>query len=684
MQTTSTPPGEFGRLDLSRIAQDLQIRKIQVESVVQLLDEGNTIPFITRYRKERTGGLDEEVLRVIQERVGLLRQLAERRLTVLKSIENQGKLTDELRAAILAADNPKRLEDLYLPYKPKKRTLATAAREKGLEPLATAIWNADPAVANLAELLPTLVNPEKELATPDDVLAGAQHILAELIAESADVRGVVRAVLWDTGVLTTSKSEKLAEGQGQEYKDYFQFKEPIRHIPPHRVLAINRGEKENALTVKLEWDSETGRRVALERLPLPLPGEQPPPAPTQPGSPTDAPAAEAPPPAADAAGSPAPEAPAAEAPPAEAPPQTESPAAEAPHHPPPHRNPQALWAARTEALHNHPHADFLRTTTEDALARLLAPSLEREIRRELTQRSEGHAVEVFARNLRGKLLAPPLRGRRVLAVDPGFRTGCKLAVLDETGNLAEDGVIYPHTPPAPRRAEAKVRLEELVRKHQIQVIAIGNGTACRETEEVVSELIADLDARRHGGAPEAAAPIAPTEALRLRPRWKPPPRRKPRPLRRRKPRRPRRIRGLTPPARRPPTRQPRRSSPRLPPTAPRRPRRPNRRRLPRHRRIPSPVCRTPRPSWPMSSSTRPAPASTRPAPSAARSSPTSTPRSAAPSPSAAVSRTRSASWSRSTRSTSASAFTSTTSARASSANRSTASSSRASTPSAWT
>ena len=161
MQTSTTPPGEFGRLDLSRIAQDLQIRKVQVESVVQLLDEGNTIPFITRYRKERTGGLDEEVLRIIQERVGLLRQLADRKQTVLKSIENQGKLTDELRAAILAADNPKRLEDLYLPYKPKKRTLATAAREKGLEPLALAVWNSDPAVANLAEVLPDDGQPRK-------------------------------------------------------------------------------------------------------------------------------------------------------------------------------------------------------------------------------------------------------------------------------------------------------------------------------------------------------------------------------------------------------------------------------------------------------------------------------------------------------------------------------------------
>ncbi len=284
MQTSPSTTAELKGLDLSRIAQDLQIRKVQVESVVQLLDEGNTIPFITRYRKERTGGLDEEVLRIIQERIGQLRQLADRKQTILKSIDGQGKLTEELRSAILAADTPKRLEDLYLPYKPKKRTLATTAREKGLEPLALAIWNSDPTVANLAELLPTMLNPEKELNTPDDILAGAGHILAELIAETADVRGALRNVLWDTGKLNTAKSDKVAEGQGLDFKDYFDFTEPVRHIPPHRILAINRGEKENVLTVRLVWDEEIGQRVALERLPLPLPEQKsgphaPPPAP---------------------------------------------------------------------------------------------------------------------------------------------------------------------------------------------------------------------------------------------------------------------------------------------------------------------------------------------------------------------------------------------------------------------
>jgi uncharacterized protein len=519
--TSSRPQGEHGHLDLSRIAQDLQIRKIQVENVVQLLDEGNTIPFITRYRKERTGGLNEDVLRIIQERIHLLRQLAERKQTILRTIENQGKLTPELRTAILSADNPRRLEDLYLPYKPKKRSLATAAREKGLEPLALAVWHSDPAVSNLSEVLASMLNPEKELTAPEQVLEGVRHILAEWIAESADVRLGVRNVLWDTGRLCTTKSDKLAEGQGLDYKDYFQFTEPIRHVPPHRILAINRGEKENALQVKLEWDAETGLRVALDRLPLPATGSLPPlpeisastPAPSEPPpvTPSDAPqspteeAAQAPPVETGQSPPPEPE------PPVETPPQSEvvpTPMAEAP--------PPATTAApapsapitplpqRAEALRKHPHAEFLRQVTADALTRLLVPSLEREIRRELTSRSEGHAVSVFARNLRSKLLAAPLRGRRVLAIDPGFRTGCKLAVLDEIGTLLEDGVIYPHT--GNKRNEAKARLEELVRKHQVHVIAIGNGTACRETEEVVSEVIALLEARRRGEVPANPEP----------------------------------------------------------------------------------------------------------------------------------------------------------------------------------
>jgi uncharacterized protein len=525
--------------DFSRIAQDLQIRKTQVESVVGLLDEGNTIPFITRYRKERTGGLNEEVLRQIQTRVQLLRQLADRKQTILKSIEGQGKLTEELRAALLGADTSKRLEDLYLPYKPKKRTLATAARDKGLDPLAQAIWNRDPAVVNLAEVLPTLLNPEKELKTVEDVQTGVQHILAEMMAETANIRAVTRSLLWETGKICSAKSEKLAEGQGLEYKDYFEFSESLRQIPPHRILALNRGEKENALKIRLEWNVDAIKAAATSALAehlLQLP------------APTAAP--ETPPPAVEG--------------------ETLSP----------------------DSAYRTPHAAFLRIVLDDALTRLVQPSLEREIRRELTDEAESHAVMVFARNLRSLLLQPPLHQRRVLAIDPGFRTGCKVVALDEMGNFLEEGVIYPHatrerekkgghappaappvaaappasppttapgaeaapaapspgadagspapgadalgspTPapsadasgspaapaslspgadalspgahapgsPAPppaslppptvsRRDEAKAKLCDLVSRYRLNVIAIGNGTACRETEEFISELI---------------------------------------------------------------------------------------------------------------------------------------------------------------------------------------------------
>jgi len=357
---------DVSTVDFARIAQDLQIRKVQVESVVQLLDAGNTVPFITRYRKEKTGGLDEEIIRQVQMRVLKQRQLLERKQTILKSIENQGKLTDELHQAILSAETSKRLEDLYLPYKPKKRTQATIARERGLEPLAQAIWNRDPAVANLSEFLPTLVNPEKELASTADVLLGVQHILAEQIADTAEVRHAVRCILWETGNVTARKRENLPDGQGLDYKDYFQFTESARRIPPHRILALNRGEKEGPIQVKLEWDAEAGLKAARTKLPFA----------------------------------------------------------------------------------DHPHADFLKTIAEDAVNRLILPSLEREIRRELTEEAEAHAVKVFARNLHSLLMQPPLRGKRVLAIDPGFRTGCKLAALDEHGNLLHDAVIFPHPPPA--------------------------------------------------------------------------------------------------------------------------------------------------------------------------------------------------------------------------------------------
>jgi len=421
---TAPLPAPLAPAELSRVAQDLQIRKVQVEAVVQLLDEGNTIPFITRYRKERTGGLNEVLLRHIQDRVAQLRHLADRKQTILKAIEAQGKLTEELKASILAAEHSRRLEDLYLPYKIKKKTLASEAREKGLEPLAGAIWVRDPVAANLAEIAAGVVNPEKGLNSADEVLAGVGHILAELIAETADLRSGMRRFLWETARLVVTRNEKLPDGKGLEYKDYFQFTEGVMRVPPHRILALNRGERENALSVKLEFDPEVARRIAIDAFPQ---------------------------------------------------------------------------------LTDHPHKEFLHKVVEDAVTRLLLPSLEREIRRELTEVAQRHAVEVFARNLRGLLMQPPLRGRRVLAVDPGFRTGCKLAALDETGALLEDGVIFPHQPQK-KIAEARQLLRRLICVHQTSVIAIGNGTACRETEELVASLIAEFDAIRRGEAP-AVAPV---------------------------------------------------------------------------------------------------------------------------------------------------------------------------------
>jgi len=413
--------------DLSRIAQDLQIRKAQVEAAVQLLDEENTVAFITRYRKERTGGLNEDLIRRIQHRITHLRELANRKQTILKSIAGQGRLNDALTQALLAAESPKRLEDLYQPFKPKKKSLATEAREKGLGPLAEAIWIRDAAVTNLAEVLPGLVDPDKWLLNTDEVLAGVKHILADMVADSADVRGPLRAYTWDTGLIVAARIETLPEGKGKEFEPYSNFKEPVKEIPPHRVLAINRGEKGNILRVRIETDGALANEIAQYHL----------------------------------------------------------------------------------NIADHPHKDLLVEVIRDSLERLVLPGLEREVRRELTERAQDHAVHVFAKNLRSLLLQPPLRGKKVLAIDPGIRTGCKLAVLDETGKLVEDAVIYPH---GQRRnaVDARRKLEQLVRKHQIPVIAIGNGTGCRETEQLVADLIADLEQRRLNPTP--AAPEALTES----------------------------------------------------------------------------------------------------------------------------------------------------------------------------
>lgn len=417
-------------IDLARLTKELGHRVEQVENVVALLDAGNTIPFITRYRKEKTGNLDEEQLRTIESRVRLLRQLKERAAAILRLIEAQGKLTPELKAEIESAETLKRLEDLYLPFKPKRQSRASAARERGLEPLAARIWSGDPELLDLNVAAAPFVNPEKDLPGTVEVLQGAADILAENISEEAALRELCRQLSWKTGKLSGTPTKAGSES-GQEYRDYFEFTESVSKIPPHRVLAINRGEKSGALRIKFDWDAAAVQAAC---------------------------------------------------------------------------DGHYRWES-------HPHREFLNACLSDAVQRLIQPSLEREVRRELSDKAEAHAIDVFARNLRSLLLQPPLRGQRVLAIDPGFRTGCKVAVLDECGNLVVSDVVYV-TGSAEKRAGCSAKLAELMRANNCQVVVIGNGTACRETEDLVTEMIAkELPEARYVIVNEAGASIYSTSTV---------------------------------------------------------------------------------------------------------------------------------------------------------------------------
>lgn len=421
------------QIDLGRIAEELSLTEEQVRNVAALLDEGNTVPFITRYRKERTGNLDEEKIRGVQKALRAERQLAERAATILRLIETQGKLTPALRKAILAARSLKRLEDLYLPFRPKRTSRALRARERGLAPLAEAVWSASADIADLPQAAAAFLSPENELPDAAAVLAGVSDILAERIGEDAEVRARCRRIAERTGRLQVSATPAGKES-GQEYRDYFRFSEAVRSIPPHRVLAINRGEKAGALRVRFVWD--TAR--ALTELVIFL------------------------------------------------------------------------------RLNDHPHGEFLQRCTEDAVSRLIGPALEREIRREMTDTAEQHAITVFARNLRNLLLQPPVKDCRILAIDPGFRTGCKVAVLDECGHCLADDVLYI-TGSQTKRAAAAEKLAQLLQQHGCQLVAIGNGTACRETEEIVAEVIQTrLPEVRYLIVNEAGASIYSTSAMARR------------------------------------------------------------------------------------------------------------------------------------------------------------------------
>jgi len=393
-------------LDLARIARELRLRVDQVQHTLELLDSGNTIPFITRYRKEQTGSLDEEQIQAIQERITHERQIHERADAVLRLIEAQGKLTPELSTAILAADSLKQLDDLYLPFRPKRRTKGSIARERGLEPVAQAILAGKVPAAKLDEFFAQHVNPAQELGDRQAVLSGVQDILAEDFGDQPEARATARKLAWSSGRLK-SAVKKGAEAQHPDYRDYFDFTEPVGRIPPHRVMALNRGEEAGALRVGMAWDDEAVAKSLVAKL----------------------------------------------------------------------------------GLLRHPCEQFLSGCVGLALDRFIQPALEREVRRDLTVTAEKQAIETFQRNLRHLLLQPPLANQSILAIDPGYRTGCKVTVLDRFGKPVAFDVVGLLT--AIAQEAAIERLHQLVTEHNVSVIAIGNGTACRETEELVGRLIAE-------------------------------------------------------------------------------------------------------------------------------------------------------------------------------------------------
>jgi uncharacterized protein len=597
-------------IDLGHVARELNLPVESVARTVELLDEGNTVPFITRYRKDLTGGLDEQQIRAIQTRVAKLRQLAERKATILKRIESQGKLTPELAEQIRQATTPKRLEDLYLPFKPKKQTLATLARERGLEPLAVEIFEAREEARDLAGRAATFISADRSLHTVEDVLAGVGHLIAERISENPELRGRLRRVFQRTGKIVCSKVEPPAEpptsqealpgstsavsvpsaGSAQPSSTPPAFAATSAEAPPPSAPPPQ-------ASVHLAEESQASGTPAAEpsatKEPHPSAGEGTVAAPaTGPAAVSTPPSTEAPVVASSAqpdvttgpaamaeaegpsdsaeagsshsggtaAGIAASEAAGASAaatatgeatapaPPAglptgrlfEPPPGPVAPPVvavaskkkkkkkkktvaqhafkdyyqyqEPISRVPPHR---VLAINRGEKAHalrvkieadveamlreaeaflfppTHPHREFLRGCLRDALSRLILPSLEREIRRELTEKAEEHAVGVFVRNLRKLLLQPPTRGRRVLAIDPGFKSGSKMVALDEFGNVLGHGVIFVIGKDPERRARARQRLADMVRQYQIGVIAIGNGTGCRETEQLVADCLAE-------------------------------------------------------------------------------------------------------------------------------------------------------------------------------------------------
>lgn len=390
-----------------QLKEELGVEKWQVEAAIKLIDEGNTIPFISRYRKEATGSLNDEVLRNLYERLQYLRNLEEKKEQVINSIEEQGKLTDELREQILAATTLVVVDDLYRPYRPKRRTRATVAKEKGLEPLAELILLQE-ITQPLEEYAKEYLSEEKEVASAEEAIQGACDIIAEQISDEAAYRSYIREATFEQGVIVSSAKD---EKQESVYEMYYEFQEPVKKIAGHRVLALNRGESEKALTVKLEAPQD---QILM------------------------------------------------------------------------------YLAKKIITKSNEYTQDVLKTTIEDAYVRLIAPAIEREIRNDLTEKAEDGAIAVFGKNLEQLLMQPPIAGKVVLGWDPAFRTGCKLAVVDATGKVLDTKVIYP-TAPQFKVNEAKAELKKLIKKYGISLISVGNGTASRESELVIVELLKEID-----------------------------------------------------------------------------------------------------------------------------------------------------------------------------------------------
>ena len=394
-------------MDINRVlADEFKIKLGQVENTVKLIDEGNTIPFIARYRKEMTGSLDDVVLRNLFDRLTYLRNLDEKREQVRNLIAEQEKLTDEIANALDKATTVTEIDDIYRPYRPKRRTRATIAKEKGLEPLANEImmqFIKEP-VEKVAQ---KYVNAEKEVNTVEDALNGAKDIIAEMISDDADYRAIIRKLTYNEGLIVTKATDKTAESVFEMYYDY---SEPVKKLPGHRILAINRGEKEKVLSVKIEAPVENILKQIESKI----------------------------------------------------------------------------------IRDNKFTTDILKEAIEDSYKRLIAPAVEREIRNDMTEKAEESAIKVFGENLKQLLLQPPIKDKVVLALDPGYRTGCKVAVVDGTGRVLDTGVIYP-VPPHNKVEQAEKIITNMIKKHNVDIIAIGNGTASRETEMFAVNLIKKLD-----------------------------------------------------------------------------------------------------------------------------------------------------------------------------------------------